>query len=93
MADSNIRTVTTLYKAGRLSESVAESVDDVVLLYELICTSDPPDATGAIASIAVKVLAAKVCPSFAPSDVDNWALTIAEAASCAAEGALLAEGS
>jgi hypothetical protein len=90
-ADANIRTATVLYKAGQLSESAADAMDDVVDLYEVVCTVDPPDPGVPIASLAIKVLAGKVCPSLVPSNVDDWTLTLAEAASCAAEGALLAE--
>jgi hypothetical protein len=90
-ADSNIRTATVLLNAGQLSESAAEAMDDVVLLYAVICTGDPPDGDGSLASGAVKLIAARVCPTLVPSNSDDWALTIAEAASCAAEAALLAE--
>ena len=89
-ADSNIRTATTLYRAGQLSESAADSIDDVVDLYEVVCTGDPPDPGVPIQSIVVRALAAKVCPSLAPSSTDDWALTLVDAAACVAEGALLA---
>ena len=91
VADSNINTALTLYKAGQLSESAADSMDDVVLLYAVVCSGEPPDADGSLASAAAKIIAARVCPSMAPPSVDSWALTIAQAASCAAEAALLAE--
>ena len=93
VTDSNIRTMATLRKAGQLSESVVNSMEEVVVLYAVICLGDPPDADGSLASQAVKIIAARVCPSLVPSDSDNWALTAAEAASCAAEAALLAETS
>ena len=92
-ADANVQTATVLFKAGQLSDSAADAMDGAVLMYRVICEGEPPADDGALVSGAVKLLAAAVCPSLAPSDTDNWALTAAEAANCAAEAALLAEAS
>ena len=91
MADANICTATVLLRAEQLSESAAETMDDVVVLYELICAGDPPAGDGDLVSGAAKLIAARLCPSWVPPETDDWALTIAAAASCAAEAALLAE--
>ena len=89
--DANINTAIVLRNAGQLSESAVEAMDEVVVLYAVICTGDPPSGDGDLASGAVKLIAARVCPSLNPSNFDDWVLTIAEAANCAAEAALLAE--
>lgn len=91
VADSHIQTVTKLYRAGQIPESVADVVDDAVDLYEAVCTVDPPDAGAPIQNTIVLALAAKVCPAMAPANVDDWLLTAIDAAACVAEGALLAE--
>jgi hypothetical protein len=91
IADSQIQTATKLYKAGQISESAATKIDDAVTLYELVCTGEPPEPGVPIASTALMALAAKVCPTMAPTNPDDWILTAIDAAACAAEGALLAE--
>lgn len=92
IADSNVQTVTKLYKAGLLSESAADSMDQVVNMYDVVCTGDPPLPGASIQSTALLLLASKVCPaSVPPTGVDSWQLTLITAAACIAEGALLAE--
>ena len=91
VADSNIQTAKRLGMAGQLSESALDALDEVVDLYDAVCTVDPPDPGAPIASIVVRTLAFKVCPSMAPSNINDWVLTTIEAALCASEGALRLE--
>jgi hypothetical protein len=92
IADSNIQTVTKLYKAGLLSESAADQMDKVVDMYDVVCTGDPPLPGATIQSAALLLLASRVCPaSVPPTGVEGWQMTLITASACIAEGALLAE--
>lgn len=94
IADSNIQTTLKLYKAGLLSESAADKMDNVVDLYDVVCVGEPPLPGATVQSTVLLVLAAKVCPASVPSTgVDNWQMTLITVAACIAEGALLAEAS
>lgn len=94
VADRQIQTATVLYQAGQIPESVASHIDEAVALYAAVCAVDPPDAGAPIASVFVRSLAARVCPSMAPpGPSEDWVLTAIDAAACVAEGALVAAAS
>ena len=82
-----VQTATELGVAGHLTEAEAQVIDRVDIVYRSVCTSDPAPLTDVLTDAAVKAAVGGLCPSLVIGD--DWTLTLAGAAACAARRVLL----
>ncbi len=85
----SVITATRLRQAGLLSPGEEEVMGRVVNIYRPICTGDPGPLDKIISDQVVKEAVGELCPELVTSTIEDIAVTVSQAVSCAVREALL----
>lgn len=85
-----ILTALQLGQAGHLSETEAQVIDRVNIIYRAICTGPPADMAESLKAVAVKAAVGELCPELVVTG-DDVIITVTQAAACAARKALVVQ--